>query len=134
MKRRCSVNFSLGLQFHIGADSNGYLRVDPNFFHKANALDLLTNHFAMLSNKNQFALNISELDFDPTVSMQDKIKIIQTIITAARNSHVVKTINFWTALRINDVDSSSLFDLAGDINGEYPKTPVYYAALQAALH
>lgn len=128
------LNFSLGLQFHVGKDSDGYLRVDPNFFNDPNAVELLANHFITLSNNNQFTLNISELDFDSTVSQEDKIKIIKIIITASRKAGFVKSINFWNGLRNNADNTPSLFDLSQRLpNGEYPKTLIYYAALQESL-
>ncbi len=136
------LNFSIGMQFHIGTvnpDPNdlSHYFVDYSFFDSPNAENELIKHFQTFGDSG-FKLNITEFDFDNSISVETKAKIITIVVNAVRKSGNVNSFNFWNGLRLNTetgwTNKPDLFDFSNVTNnGEYAKTVLYYALCKSII-
>lgn len=136
------LNFSIGMEFHIGTvspDPNdlSHYFVDYSFFDSPNAENQLTKHFQTFGDSG-FKLNITEFDFDNSIPIETKVKIITIVVNAVQKSGNVNSFNFWNGLRSNTktgwTNKPDLFDFSSVTNnGEYAKTVLYYALCKSII-
>jgi len=120
------ISVTIGLQFHIGADADNYIRVDPQWLADRKNISTLSVHFRRLSEVGR--LSVTELDFDGRIAPEQQAKILYNLVRAIQESQVVNDLTFWSPLRKNNPFKPNIFEL-----DTYQPTANYYVILQALM-
>lgn len=121
-----NIDFTIGLQFHVGADADGYIRVDPNYLADERNIPALINHFQQLSSLGR--LSVTEFDFDGKIDPITQAKIIHNLFNAILKSGVFNDFTSWSTLRQNNDFKPNFFDL-----NTYQPTHNYYTLINTII-
>jgi len=120
------ISVTIGLQFHIGADADNYIRVDPQWLADRQNISALSAHFRRLSEIGR--LSVTELDFDGRIASEQQARILYNLVRAIQESGVFNDLTFWSPLRKNNPFKPNIFEL-----DTYQPTANYYVILQALM-
>jgi GH35 family endo-1,4-beta-xylanase len=121
---------TVGLQFHVGPDDDGYVRESDIYLSNPENITHLADLFKEISDGiggNQ--ISITELDFDDSVPLNKKGLILNNLLIACKRSGVVNNLTFWGILRQNNNFRPDIFDLLN-----YTRKAPYYSLIYAALN
>ena len=121
---------TVGLQFHVGPDDDGYVRESDIYLSNPENITHLADLFKEISDRiggNQ--ISITELDFDDSVPLDKKGLILNNLLIACKRSGVVNNLTFWAVLLQNNNFRPDIFDTLN-----YTPQAPYYSLIYAALN